>query len=297
MKYIALLIFCLSVAFAGTVGTATAATPSNVSANEPAPGVGSEAIDLTRYTGIVRPRQMVVLAAPTDGMLYRVMVDEGDVVDADQPLAQMKQDHQQILVQVAEIRANSDAEVRAAKAILDESQIMLDRGIDLLARDAAHEWEVRRSRVQRDRAQADYDLAAQQRVENQDAWRLEQVRLEELTLRAPFSGRIVRALLDPGAFVERGTELLVLADLTGLDAEVHLPVAAYGKLEVGQSYTLNAAAPVHRSLQAELAYVEPIIDAPSQTFRCVFEIDNADQPLPAGFTFQLASLEHPSGDL
>lgn len=248
-------------------------------------------LDLTRHTGMIKPHQMVALAAPTDGMLQQVMVDKGDAVETDQPLAAMKQDHQQILVRVNEARAKSDAQVRAAKAALDEAQILLDRGEDLLARDAAHEWEVRRSRVQRDRAQADYDLAIQQREENQDALELERVRLDELTLNAPFPGHIVRVMLEPGAFVERGTELLVLANLTTLDAEIHLPVAAYGKLEVGQSYTLNAAAPVNRALQAELAYIEPIIDAPSQTFRCVFEIDNADQELPAGFTFQLSAID------
>ncbi len=244
-------------------------------------------LDLTRFTGIARPQQWVVLAAPEDGVLYRVLVDEGDAVQADQPLAEMKQDRQELQVQVAEARALSDAEVRAAKAALDEAQILLDRGEDLLAREAAHDWEVRRTRVQRDRAQADYDLALQQQGENRNILQLERVRLDELTPRAPFPGTVVRVMLEPGAFVERGTELLALANLETLEAEIHLPVGLYGQLRVGDRYTLLAAAPVDRALDAVLAYIEPIIDAPSQTFRCVFEIDNVNHALPAGFTFQL----------
>jgi hypothetical protein len=37
-----------------------------------------------------------------------------------------------------------------------------------------------------------------------------------------------------------------------------------------------------------LKFVDPIIDSGTQTFRCVFEIENSDRKMPAGFGVRLA---------
>jgi len=49
---------------------------------------------------------------------------------------------------------------------------------------------------------------------------------------------------------------------------------------------LAAGEPGNRDVRAKLKFADPVIDPASQTFRCVFAIDNAAPSLPAGFVVQ-----------
>ena len=82
-------------------------------------------------------------------------------------------------------------------------------------------------------------------------------------------------------------KILILADLDPLEAQLNLPVQMYGKLTVGETYTLVADDLIGGELKGRLKTISPIIDTASQTFRCVFSIPNPGLRLPAGFTVHL----------
>ncbi len=250
-----------------------------------------DAIDLADYPGLVRPSRQLQLSVPADGILKEILVDEGQRVEDGAVVAQMKDDEQQLSVDAAKLRADSDAQARGAKAALDEAQIMLEQGEKLLLTDATSDWEVRRLRVQRDQAQANYDSALEQAREAEVVLDIQKDRLDMLKIKSPFPSTIVRVMLEGGAAVERGEDLIFLAQLDELEAEVYLPVDAYGQLLLGAPYRLAAGKPINAELIGRLKHVDPIIDSASQTFRCVFTIDNADRTLPAGFTVTLAALD------
>lgn len=235
------------------------------------------------YEGIALPNQQVQLTAPLQGIFEKAHVREGEHVDADALIAEMKSDQQRLIVEAAKLRAESDAAVRHAQYALEEAQILLDQSERILTTQAASEWEVRRQRVLRDQAQAELDQASAERDEAQVAYKLEQQRLDEHQLRAPFRGVITQIIRDPGSTVEQSEPLIVLADLATLKAEVYLPAAVYDKLKLNETYTLHAGPPVGCDLDAVLTFVNPVIDPASQTIRCTFRIDNADGKLPAGF--------------
>ena len=79
----------------------------------------------------------------------------------------------------------------------------------------------------------------------------------------------------------------ILADLDTLEAQLNLPVEMYGQLEMGRAYRFIARQPVNREIDGKLRLVIPLIDTASQTFRCIFTIDNRKERLPAGFTVYL----------
>ena len=60
---------------------------------------------------------------------------------------------------------------------------------------------------------------------------------------------------------------------------------------MGQAYPLRAEPPVDQTLIATLVAIDPVLDSGTQTFRCVFEIDNDQLSLPAGF------LVYPSSEM
>jgi multidrug efflux pump subunit AcrA (membrane-fusion protein) len=98
---------------------------------------------------------------------------------------------------------------------------------------------------------------------------------------------VTRIPAEPGISLTTETPILLLAQITNLEAQLYLPMEYYGKLKVGQSYPLAAAEPVDRTIQATLRNIDPIIDPASRTFRCVFAIPNTDESLPAGFSVRL----------
>jgi len=118
--------------------------------------------------------------------------------------------------------------------------------------------------------------------------RLEQRRLGRYQIRAPFDGTIIEIMTEAGAMLTDEDDILRLANLDTLEAQVNLPIELYGQLEVGATYTMHAEHPVNGDVHGRLEYVNPIIDTASRTFLCVFAIENEKGRLPAGFTVYLA---------
>ncbi len=240
-----------------------------------------------QFRGLVYPSKQVDLTAPLGGVLKAIEVAEGENVKADRVLAQMDDAIQKVVVEAARMQWESQADIRRAQLELDEAQIMLDRIEDVAKRGAAKEWEVRRTRVQRDLAQVNYDAALRQKKLDKTSLDLELERLSRYQLKAPFDGRVIRTLAEPGATLTEIDKVLSLYALDPLEARLFLPTALYGKLQVGRRYKLSAGDPVNAELVGVLKTVDTVIDPASETFRCVFTIDNPDTKLPSGFTVHL----------
>jgi multidrug efflux pump subunit AcrA (membrane-fusion protein) len=112
---------------------------------------------------------------------------------------------------------------------------------------------------------------------------LERARLAIHEVRAPFHGRILDVEVSKGQSMVRSESILTLADLKTLRVELHVPIAWYGRVEVGRTYELLADEPVGQIVQGILVAAQPVVDAGTRTFRCTFEIDNAHEQWPAGF--------------
>jgi RND family efflux transporter MFP subunit len=249
-----------------------------------------QTLDFTRYEGVTRPSQQVRLSAPTDGIVAEVLVPEGAVVEAGQPLIQMDDEVQRLATESARLQAESTAQIERAEYALKESEILLDRIQQSFERDAASEWEVRRTALNRDQAAADLRLARDNQKLAQKRYELEIARLERYRLDAPFDGVVIRRMVEPGATVQREDELIMVVSRSPIRAEIHLPARVYGDLKVGSRYRLIGSTPAPEQLVGELTVVDALIDPASQTFRCLFEIDNPDGSIPAGFVVRLGSL-------
>jgi hypothetical protein len=82
--------------------------------------------------------------------------------------------------------------------------------------------------------------------------------------------------------------LLQIVNLRQLKVELHIPSQFFGRLVRGESYPLDAGTPVNRPIRGTLQARENMIDAATNTFRCIFLIDNDDESLPAGFVVRLS---------
>ena len=237
--------------------------------------------------GVVIPTKQVGLIAPVEGMLDSIEVEEGDRVQVEQVLARMDDKIQKVVVEAATLQAQSVAEIERSKLAMEEATMNLEQIQDLFTKGAATRYEVQGRRLAVGQAEATHTAALEAKLLAEANLKLETQRLEQLQIRAPFGGIIIRVLVEPGATLSGSDQILYLADLDTLEAQLNLPVGMFGQLERGKTYRLRAESPVNDELEGRLKTIDPIIDTASRTFRCVFEIDNPDAALPAGFTVYL----------
>lgn len=237
--------------------------------------------------GMVLPARQVQLYAPVDGTVEAISVEEGQTVEAGDKLLQMENQVQAAVVEIARLRAESQAELERAKLELEEAKITLERMIEAEQNRAARAWEVRRARVRRDVAAVTVKAAEEKHRVAEAELMLEKQRLSQFELTAPWAGIITNTPVEVGATLMRRDPVLTLISLTELEAQIHVPADHYGQFNVGDKYTLMASEPVNATVEATLIFADPVIDPGSQTYRCVFTIDNTDKALPAGFTVTL----------
>jgi RND family efflux transporter MFP subunit len=170
---------------------------------------------------LLEPVRRVSLVATADGLVRSQDAKAGATVREGQEVAQFD-------------RTEAAARLEIAQAEAKEEQASLD---DLKARAVL----ATDSSMIRAKARMDAALA---RV------RLAQVALDRCTLRAPFSGRLLASLVSDGQFVEKGTVIAELADVSSLRTLV--PLARAG-LEIGASVNLTVEGqPVSGKVQALL---------------------------------------------
>ncbi len=239
--------------------------------------------------GLVKPSHQVTLSAPLDAIVQTIPVDEGERVEAQAEVARMDDQLQVVRVMSARLQAESEAALREAELVLAESQIMLDRATQAATKDAASEWEVRRSKLQRDQAQAGLDDTKDKIEVAKVNLVLEEELLKKYRLNAPFAGIVLRVHTEEGATLQRGGEIITLVQLDPLEAEFYIPIDLDGQLAVGQSVDLrvDAAIAAARSIptvNATVKSIDPVVDSASRTFRAVLTIPNPGTRLPAGIS-------------
>ncbi|MHC4447574.1 MAG: efflux RND transporter periplasmic adaptor subunit [Planctomycetota bacterium] len=268
---------------AGPAGALAAAAPAQVDRGGAAAASWSD----EGFRGFVMPSRQVELAAPIEEILWSVAVEESDRVEAGQVLAKMDDRLQQVVVEAARVRAESTADLERAKLDIEDANLTLERITAAFERSAANELEVRRAQIALGRANAAHAAAIDNKALAEVNLRLEEERLERYLIRAPFDGTVIDVIAELGAMLTDTDDVLMLADIDTLEAQLNLPIELFGSLKVGERYVLVANDPVNDELAWRLKTINPIIDTASRTFRCVFSLDNPGAVLPAGFTVRL----------
>ena len=254
----------------------------------------SESSTITMLPGIAEPSQMVELSAPMDGVLRRIHVKEGQTVQVDQLLASLDDRVAQAAKLVAERTALSTNKIRQAKTQLNAARTYLQRIEQAHANGAASDLELDEAKSRVHDAEATLHQADEQKSLAMAQLALEEQRLESHYIRAPFPGRVIQIDGKTGQSMMRAESVLRIANFRTLRAELHIPIEWFGKLKTSEEYQLVACRPVNRRVLARMISCEPIINTATNTFRCVFEIDNSDKSLPAGFAVRLVKPKDPA---
>lgn len=243
-------------------------------------------------SGILLPSHDINVASPVGGVIQRILVEEGQKVAKDQPLVELDADVQKVALAMSEHEAKSTAALQASEANLRVKQADLERQKMLHSKGVASGADLEKAEFEMKYADSLLVVEKEKQQLRDLKVKLERTRLDEMTVRAPLAGVIMRRLLDVGESAEMQKPLMRLVVLDLLHAVVYVSPAIGARLKPGDTAHVELEGHAGAPQPAKVVMVDPLVDAGSSTVRVKLELPNPEGKLIAGsrvnVTFQLA---------
>lgn len=243
---------------------------------------GATIVGAAELDCLMQPREIVTVSAPVEGVLERVAVDRGDVIQAGAVLAVLESSIERNTVAVAGARAAQDYNIKSSQVRVDFGERRFLRTDTMFKKSLVPLKEL-------DEAETAKILAAYGLVEANEQKRLADLDLERArtalelrTVKSPISGVVTERLRHPGELASRDHPIVRIARLDPLRVEVFVPIALYGQVMVGQRALVIPEAPINRPLEARVTVVDRVADAASSTFGVRLEAPNPGHRVPGG---------------
>ena len=203
----------------------------------------------------LRAERRATVIARTPGVIEELLVEEGDTVAAQQPLARLEDDEQRYQHEIAvTARETTAREHERAKSLLDQGLL------------SPEEYGAKRRAAEEAKHQA----------------ALAELTLSRTVIRAPFAGRILVRHLDIGATVSNGTAIYDLADLDPLYVDVRVPERHVTGLAPSQKVRLVADA-TGQQVDALIERIGHQVDPESGTVKVTLTVTDTADLRPGAF--------------
>ena len=236
-------------------------------------------------TGEVRSRRRAELAAQVGGLVLELGVEEGDSVTKGSVVAKL--DDERAVAALDRARAElstREAEVAQRRAELDEAERDLGRLRELEERGSMNPAEMdgavtlvasRRALL----AAADADLLTA-RAE----LRLAERELRDMTIEAPFDGRVVVKHTEMGEWLGVGDPVVTIVSLSELEARIDVPESILWALESSTDPIEVRLPAVPHGMEAEVIRVVPEADSLSRLFPVRLRVVDPEGELRPGMS-------------
>lgn len=118
--------------------------------------------------------------------------------------------------------------------------------------------------------------------------------LEDCTIRAPYDGFTVRKLVDVGEWVDPGTAVYEMVDLSVVKVLVDLPERHFGQVELGSPAAILLSTEGGDELEGKVSGLAPRASETTHTFPVTITVSNGDRRLGSGMlvraTLELAGM-------
>jgi len=269
-------------------------------------------------SGTIQAKRFVNISAVQMGKVTRLGVEEGDRVKAGQFLLEIDPNALRGTVQRGEAAvaaaqaglAQSKVNVETARATLSLAQAQVKRQRDLWAqqlttKEALDKAENDVKIAQSELAAREAGVSASAQMINQEAASLDTSRynLHQVTLVAPFDGIVTRRNIEEGENVvvgtmnNAGTQLLTVADMSIIQAEVEVDETDIPSVQIGQTAKITIDALQDKTFTGRVTEIgnSPIQQATATTagqqatnFKVKVQIDQQIPEVRPGFTCSAA---------
>lgn len=212
-------------------------------------------VETARFAGSMLAWRQVDITPSSSGNVVAILADQGATVAEDAPLFQLFD-----LVAKAE-RDSAKSELDMADKRLWRSRKSADKGTI--------------SKLALDKANSDFAMAQAKLDEAQ-------AKLDVLTLRAPFAGKLGLISISNGAFVQPGQTLVELSDDSRLYVDFRVPQRYLSRLSLGQTFTISSDAFPDKTLNGIVNFLDPSIDEKTRSIDIRGLVSNADGLLTGG---------------
>ncbi len=216
--------------------------------------------------GTIRAAQGVELSAEAAGEVIDIAVESGDQVSANQLLVTLNDSVEQ-------------ASRRRQEANLTLARLLYDRDARLVKQKSIPQ-------SQYDRSRADLDSAIAQLAET-DA------RLENKRIVAPFAGTAGIIRVKVGDYVEPGTPITTLQDLSKLEIDFSVPARHFPDLKPGLDIAVYTSAFPGREFRATLVALDARVDTGTRNLLLRARLEDSQGLLPGMFARLIIDLDQP----
>ena len=205
--------------------------------------------------GSLKSSQGVMLRPEVSGRVARLGFVDGQRVTRGQLMVQLDDNLQQAQLKQAEAQAS------IARTNLQRSRELLGQGF------------VSQSAV-------DQNAAAMQVADAQVA--LAHAQLARMKVLAPFDGTAGLGIVDVGAYVKDGADLVNVEDLASLKVQFAVPERYLDRLRAGQAVELKVDAMPGRTFKGRVQAVDSQVDANGRALQVLAQVDNQGAQLRPG---------------
>ncbi len=234
------------------------------------------AVDYTiRTTGLVHPWKEARLSFQVPGKISQGPPEEGSTASAGTVLSKL--DDAEYLAQIEYARH----ELELARVEVERTRSDLERLEQLYAQDAIPEKDLEDARFAHRAAKARAGQA-------ESALRRAELSLAHSSLKAPFSGEVLKKLCEEGEMVAAGTPVLVLAQLNPVKISVTVPASELNAWPEGSEVSVKTnaspALPGNKSknIKAVVHNVSPSAEGYTGSFEVLLKADNPEYDLRPG---------------
>lgn len=226
-------------------------------------------VDEIEALGTAHANESIYIQPRISSLVETIVFSEGQTVEAGDVLVELEDN---------EVRAG----LALAEASLSESRSLYDR-----SRSLADTQAISVSNLEQLLAQVHVDEA---RVEAARA------RLENTIIRAPFSGRVGLRRVSPGSFVDNGTVITTLDDVSRIKLDFSVPETFLTVLSEGMSIDAHSLVYPDRVFKGTVASIDTRLDPISRAVQVRAIVPNDDGLLKPGM-FMSVDLKRDRGEV
>lgn len=215
---------------------------------------GTTIAELTS-TAALEAEDEATVVARVGGVVTSVLVEEGQYVKADQPLARLDDRRLALELRRAEVQLQKLRTEYGRTKILHDKQLVSNETFEQ-AKTAYEDQEV-----------------------TVDLSRLE---LAYATIRSPISGWVSVRHLKTGNMVRANDPAFEVTNLDPLRAVLHVPEGELAKLSVGQPAILQFDALPNRTFEGRVTLISPVVDAETGTVRVTVQVSDRSRTMKPG---------------
>ena len=236
-----------------------------------------------RLTGTVRALGQVAIYPETSGPIVEVLAQNGDRVEAGDPLVRIRGEVTRSQEQGAEAAlATARAQRDRVQATVDDLQRRFDRSESLVADNFISQEEFETLRTNLAEAKASLAAAEAQVQAAEASLSASRESVRQTLVRAPIAGTVGRRNAEVGQYVNTNAALFTIGRLDQMEVDVPITQEMLGRIQVGQTAEIRSESLPDTVITASVSRISPFIEPGSFSAEVQIDVDNSDGTLLPG---------------